>query len=239
MSRESKNWSAEERLEAAGLTKDQAAYAAAIMRQTTGGEEFKGKPFTDMRKRITANDGTPIDNPNYGLQVQAVPTAQEYKEKTDQEEARMADKEKFLKGKINEHLELLAVIETVASSINQQGLQKQELKQHYKKILAELPLHKINDDIFDVDSEVLKSEKHHIEFVIKYIEDDIVFLNRMMSTIKKSLYKQAGIQQTSSDDTSEDVKKARREKIKNAHPDRGGSSEELKRVLAEFDVGNE
>tara|TARA_B100002049_G_C15791528_1_gene254981 strand:+ start:58 stop:468 length:411 start_codon:yes stop_codon:yes gene_type:complete len=117
--------------------------------------------------------------------------------------------------------------------------EKKDWIDQHTKTLSELPLHKINDDIFDVDSEVLKSEKHHIEFVIKYIEDDIVFLNRMMSTIKKSLYKQAGIQQTSSDDTSEDVKKARREKIKNAHPDRGGSSEELKRVLAEFDVGNE
>ena len=117
--------------------------------------------------------------------------------------------------------------------------EKKDWIDQHTKTLSELPLHKINDDIFDVDSEVLKSEKHHIEFVIKYIEDDIVFLNRMMSTIKKSLYKQAGTQQTSSDDTSEDVKKARREKIKNAHPDRGGSSEELKRVLAEFDVGNE
>ena len=150
----------------------------------------------------------------------------------------MDDKEK-IKILLTKLMQQVQTIETITNSLQTQMQQKQELKQLHEKILAELPLHKINDDIFDVDSEVLKSEKHHIEFVIKYIEDDIVFLNRMMSTIKKSLYKQAGIQQTSSDDTSEDVKKARREKIKNAHPDRGGSSEELKRVLAEFDVGNE
>ena len=35
------------------------------------------------------------------------------------------------------------------------------------------------------------------------------------------------------DYTSEDMKKARREKILKAHPDRGGSEEELKRVLDE------
>ncbi|SVA22396.1 uncharacterized protein METZ01_LOCUS75250, partial [marine metagenome] len=75
-----------QRLEAMGLAKDQAEYAAAVIAQTTGTEEQVGQSFTDMRKRITASDGTPIDNPNYGLQVQAVPTAQEYKERTAQGE---------------------------------------------------------------------------------------------------------------------------------------------------------
>ena len=35
------------------------------------------------------------------------------------------------------------------------------------------------------------------------------------------------------DYTSEDIKKQRRERIKKAHPDRGGTDEELKKVLDE------
>ena len=117
--------------------------------------------------------------------------------------------------------------------------EKKDWIDQHTKTLSELPLHKINDDIFDVDSEVLKSEKHWLEFMIKSAIDDLEFLNGIKITIAELMQKQASDIQTSSDDTSEDVKKDRREKIKKAHPDRGGSEEELKRVLAEFDVGNE
>ena len=136
-------------------------------------------------------------------------------------------------------INLAEAIQIIGELVQTKCTQKMDWVRQHEKILAELPLHKINDDIFDVDSEVLKSEKHWLEFMIKSAIDDLEFLNGIKITIAELMQKQASDIQTSSDDTSEDVKKDRREKIKKAHPDRGGSEEELKRVLAEFDVGNE
>ena len=146
----------------------------------------------------------------------------------------MDDKEK-IKFLLTKLMQQMQSIETITYSLQTQIQQKQELKQLHEKILAELPLHKINDDIFDVDSEVLKSEKHWLEFMIKSAIDDLEFLNGIKITIAELMQKQVSDIQTSSDDTSEDVKKARRERILKSHPDRGGSEEELRSVLAEFD----
>ena len=51
--------------------------------------------------------------------------------------------------------------------------EKKDWIDQHTKTLSELPLHKINDDIFDVDSEVLKSEKHWLEFVIEDGRKDV------------------------------------------------------------------
>ena len=118
------------------------------------------------------------------------------------QDAKIAAKEKFLKGKINEHIELLALIETITSSIQKRMIQKQELLQQHKEILSELPLHKINDDIFDIDSEVLKSEKHHVEFVIKDAIEELGLLDGI-KTIILTYCKKHEKKAINSDDTSE------------------------------------
>ena len=51
--------------------------------------------------------------------------------------------------------------------------EKKDWIDQHTKTLSELPLHKINDDIFDVDSEVLKSEKYWREFVLGDAIDDV------------------------------------------------------------------
>ena len=51
--------------------------------------------------------------------------------------------------------------------------QKQSFLQEGKRMLADLPLEKINDDIFDVDSEVLKSEESHYNIRIEGLEIDL------------------------------------------------------------------
>ena len=53
-----------------------------------------------------------------------------------------------------------------------------------------MPFEKINDDIFDTDSEVLKSEKSHFNFRIKGCEYDINLLDTIQmswATLKKIL----------------------------------------------------
>jgi len=120
------------------------------------------------------------------------------------QDAKIAAKEKFLKGKINEHIELLALIETITSSIQKRMIQKQELLQQHNEILSELPLHKINDDIFDIDSEVLKSEKHHVEFVINDAIEELGLLDGIKTIILTYCKKHEKIL-ISSDYTSEDA----------------------------------
>ena len=70
--------------------------------------------------------------------------------------------------------------------------EKKDWIDQHTKTLSELPLHKINDDIFDVDSEVLKSEKHWLEFVIKDgISDvkDFATIDLQCDSILKTLLK--------------------------------------------------
>ena len=103
----------------------------------------------------------------------------------------MDDKEK-IKFLLTKLMQQMQSIETITYSLQTQIQQKQELKQLHEKILAELPLHKINDDIFDVDSEVLKSEKHWLEFVIKDgISDvkDFATIDLQCDSILKTLLK--------------------------------------------------
>ena len=57
------------------------------------------------------------------------------------------------KKKLQEHF---MAMDEVLATLTQQ---KKDFLQQSKKILADYPLEKINDDIFDVDSEVLKSEE--------------------------------------------------------------------------------
>ena len=71
------------------------------------------------------------------------------------------------KKKLQEHF--MAMDEMLAALTQQ----KQSFLQDCKRMLADLPLEKINDDIFDVDSEVLKSEESHYNIRIEGLEIDL------------------------------------------------------------------
>ena len=60
-----------------------------------------------------------------------------------------------------------------ASAIDTFTQKKKEELEFLKKEFSLMPFEKINDDIFDTDSEVLKSEKFHNNWHIKLGEDDI------------------------------------------------------------------
>ena len=71
------------------------------------------------------------------------------------------------KKKLQEHF--MAMDEMLAALTQQ----KQSFLQDCKRMLADYPLEKINDDIFDVDSEVLKSEESHYNIRIEGLEFDL------------------------------------------------------------------
>ena len=71
------------------------------------------------------------------------------------------------KKKLQEHF---MAMDEVLDTLTQQ---KKDFLQQSKKILADYPLEKINDDIFDVDSEVLKSEESHYNIRIEGLEIDL------------------------------------------------------------------
>ena len=67
---------------------------------------------------------------------------------------------------------------------------KKEELEFLKKEFSLMPFEKINDDIFDTDSEVLKSEKNHMSIRINGCENDIGKLNSIqigLTNIKKIL----------------------------------------------------
>ena len=66
--------------------------------------------------------------------------------------------------------ESLILIDTGIDTFTQK---KKEELEFLKKEFSLMPFEKINDDIFDTDSEVLKSEKFHNNWHIKLGEDDI------------------------------------------------------------------
>ena len=71
------------------------------------------------------------------------------------------------KKKLQEHF---MAMDEVLATLTQQ---KKDFLQQSKKILADYPLEKINDDIFDTDSEVLKSEESHYNIRIEGLEIDL------------------------------------------------------------------
>ena len=71
------------------------------------------------------------------------------------------------KKKLQEHF--MAMDEMLAALTQQ----KQSFLQEGKRMLADLPLEKINDDIFDVDSEVLKSVEPQYNLRIEGLEFDL------------------------------------------------------------------
>ena len=102
------------------------------------------------------------------------------------------------KKKLQEHF---MAMDEVLDTLTQQ---KKDFLQQSKKILADYPLEKINDDIFDVDSEVLKSEKNHMSIRIDGYEADLKILEafRLFSVYLRGVLEKEGLidRTTSSDD---------------------------------------
>ena len=81
----------------------------------------------------------------------------------------------------------LIQLDTVIDTSTQN--KKEELEM-LKNEFSLMPFEKINDDIFDTDSEVLKSEKNHMSIRINGCENDIGKLNSIqigLTNIKKIL----------------------------------------------------
>ena len=93
---------------------------------------------------------------------------------------------------------------TMDSVIDTITQQKKDYIQQSKEILADFPLEKINDDIFDTDSEVLKSEKNHMSIRIDGYEADLKILEafRLFSVYIRGVLEKEGLidRTTSSDD---------------------------------------
>ena len=92
-------------------------------------------------------------------------------------------------------------MDSVIATITQQ---KKDYIQQSKEILADYPLEKINDDIFDTDSEVLKSEEFHHNSKIEGYEIDLKSLEafRLFLVYLREVLETEGLidRTTSSDD---------------------------------------
>ena len=135
------------------------------------------------------------------------------------------------KKKLQEHF--MAMDEMLAALTQQ----KQSFLQEGKRMLADLPLEKINDDIFDVDSEVLKSEESHYNIRIEGLEFDlkalevfrgfVVYLREVLeteglidrTTSSDDLKQYYDILESKETDSPEEIKAKFRELIKFYHPD--------------------
>ena len=99
---------------------------------------------------------------------------------------------------------LQEAIMTLDSLIPRLTQQKKDEIQQLEDILADYPLDMINDDIFDTDSEVLKSEKNHMSIRIDGYEADLKILEafRLFSVYLRGVLEKEGLidRTTSSDD---------------------------------------
>ena len=81
---------------------------------------------------------------------------------------------------------------------------KKEDLEFLKNEFSSMPFEKINDDIFDTDSEVLKSEKNHMSIRIDGYEADLKILEafRLFSVYLRGVLEKEGLidRTTSSDD---------------------------------------
>ena len=91
-----------------------------------------------------------------------------------------------------------------ASAIDAFTQNKKEELEVLKKRFDSMPFEKINDDIFDTDSEVLKSEKNHMSIRINGCEADLKTLEvfRIFSAYIRGVLEEEGLidRITSSDD---------------------------------------
>ena len=91
-----------------------------------------------------------------------------------------------------------------ASAIDTFTQKKKEELEFLKKEFSLMPFYKINDDIFDTDSEVLKSEKNHMSIRIDGYEADLKILEafRLFSVYLRGVLEKEGLidRTTSSDD---------------------------------------
>ena len=91
-----------------------------------------------------------------------------------------------------------------ASAIDAFTQNKKEELEFLKKGFDSMPFEKINDDIFDTDSEVLKSEKNHMSIRINGCEADLKTLEvfRIFSAYIRGVLENEGLidRITSSDD---------------------------------------
>ena len=91
-----------------------------------------------------------------------------------------------------------------ASAIDTFTQNKKEELEFLKKGFDSMPFEKINDDIFDTDSEVLKSEKNHMSIRIDGYEADLKILEafRLFSVYLRGVLEKEGLidRTTSSDD---------------------------------------
>jgi len=97
--------------------------------------------------------------------------------------------------------ESLILIDTGIDTFTQK---KKEELEFLKKGFDSMPFEKINDDIFDTDSEVLKSEKNHMSIRIDGYEADLKILEafRLFSVYLRGVLEKEGLidRTTSSDD---------------------------------------
>ena len=91
-----------------------------------------------------------------------------------------------------------------ASAIDAFTQDKKEQLEDLKQGFDSMPFEKINDDIFDTDSEVLKSEKNHMSIRINGCEGDLKILEafRLFSVYIRGVLEKEGLidRTTSSDD---------------------------------------
>ena len=88
--------------------------------------------------------------------------------------------------------EFLIQIDTVIDTSTQN---KKEELEFLKKGFDSMPFEKINDDIFDTDSEVLKSEKNHMSIRIDGYEADLKILEafRLFSVYLRGVLEKEGL----------------------------------------------
>ena len=95
----------------------------------------------------------------------------------------------------------LIQLDTVIDTLTQN---KKEDLEFLKNEFSSMPFEKINDDIFDTDSEVLKSEKNHMSIRIDGYEADLKILEafRLFSVYLRGVLEKEGLidRTTSSDD---------------------------------------
>ena len=148
------------------------------------------------------------------------------------------------KKKLQEHF---MAMDEVLDTLTQQ---KKDFLQQSKKILADYPLEKINDDIFDTDSEVLKSEESHYNIRIEELEIDlrtlevfrgfVVYLREVLeteglidrTTSSDDLKQYYDILESKETDSPEKIRAQFKKLIKFYHPDSYQNSPE-KLVRAE------